>query len=36
MTRLVSMLVDGVFFAACVIVIGAWFFGLLPAILGGR
>lgn len=36
MTRLVSMAVDGVFFAACLLVIGAWCFGLLPAILGGR
>ena len=31
-----SMALDGAVFAAAVLVIGAWCFGLLPAILGSR
>ena len=31
-----TVLVEGIVFAACVLVIGAWCFGLLPAILGAR
>lgn len=33
MIRLVSLLIDAIFFAACVAVLGAWFFGVLPALL---
>jgi len=33
---LLSMALDGAAFAGAVLVIGAWCFGLLPAILGGR
>lgn len=34
-TALVT-LVDGVFFAACVLVIGLWFFGFLPMMMSGE
>lgn len=32
----VTVTVEGVAFAFAALVLGAWFFGLLPAIMGGR